>query len=281
MGKELGSSQNKFKKREPQKNTVYYPLGQRVLWQGHLGMVVGLNVKPYDYPVGYDILVDPNSNLKNPYVTNASFYEVEPAPGLALPEPTYIEPRSADKSRLRTEQSGRKIVEKATSKTEQILQANWVKFAENERTPIVGREPIFKVLAIYQDSRNREMLKLSHPAWQGKTCDLWVGNFEAAPPDVAAEAVIERLTKQLHGKSANEYGRYYWGIEVAKDLSEDGRIYVMADDVQIKEGVLLFVRKKEGSEQVNLAIAPGKWLAVYSASVADGSAVAADRWQGR
>lgn len=278
MGKELGSSQNNFKKREPQKNTVYYPLGQRVLWQGHLGMVVGLNVKPYDYPVGYDILVDPSSNLKNPYVTNASFYEIEPAPGFALPDTTYIEPRIADKFRQENERTSGDIFEESKNKTEPIKPGDSVKFAENERTPVVGREPIFKAVDIYQDSRNRKLLKLSHPIWKGQTLDLWAGNFEKVAPD-AAEGLIERQTKQLNGKSASEYGQYYWGVEVTKDLSEDGAIYLMADDVQIKEGVLLFLRRKEGSEQVNFAIAPGKWLAFYAASVADGSAAAVALWQ--
>ncbi len=281
MGKELGTSQNNFKKREPQKNAVYYPLGQRVLWQGHLGIVVGLNVKPYDYPVGYDILVDPSANLKNPYVTNASFYEVEPAPGLPLPEPTYIDPRLAEQSRSKKARSGRDIFEESDNKPERIKPGDSVKFAENERSPLVGQEPIFKVLGVYQDSRNREILKLSHPAWQGQTCDLWAGNFQAAPPEALAESLIERLTKQLNGRSASEYGGHYWGVEVTKDLSEDGAIYVMADDVQVKEGVLLFVRKNEGREQVNFAIAPGKWLAFYAASVADGNPVAAYRWKGK
>lgn len=271
MDKELETGQNNFKKREPQKNTVYYPLGERVLWQGYLGIVVGLNVKPYDYPVGYDILVDPSANLKNPYVTNASFYEIEPAPGSPIPQPTYIDPKSNEPSRSKKTIVGRDIFEESENKQELIKPGDLVKFLENKRMPIVGKEPIFKVLDVYKDSRNRDILKLSHPAWEGQTCDLWAGNFQRVTSEGETENTINSQIG-LHGQE-------YWGVEVTKDLAKDGVIYVNADSVKVEEGVLMFVQKKGGNERVNLAIAPGKWIAFYAASVEDGKPLAVSHWK--
>ncbi|HIK28957.1 MAG: hypothetical protein N3E45_05170 [Oscillatoriaceae bacterium SKW80] len=270
MDKELETGQNNFKKREPQKNTVYYPLGERVLWQGHLGIVVGLNVKPYDYPVGYDILIDPSANLKNPYVTNASFYEIELAPGSPIPQPTYIDPKSNEQYRSKRTLVGRDIFEESENKQELIKPGDFVKFLENKRMPIVGKEPIFKVVEVYKDSRNRDILKLSHPAWEGQTCDLWAGNFQI---------VTSGETENIINEKSREYGEEYWGVEVTKDLSKNGVIYVNADLVKVKEGVLMFVQKKGENERVNLALAPGKWIAFYAASLEDGKPIAVSHWE--
>jgi len=77
------------------------------------------------------------------------------------------------------------------------------------------------------------------------------------------------------------YGRFYWCVKVEKELSQDGEIYLMADDVRIDDGDLIFVRQREGgTEQINLAIASGDWKAVYAASVWDGAPVAVDHWGG-
>jgi hypothetical protein len=67
---------------------------------------------------------------------------------------------------------------------------------------------------------------------------------------------------------------------VSKEVSTDGEIYVMADDVEIDEGALRFVQYRDENEtkieRGNLLIPPGKWLAVYATSVVDGSAVAVE-----
>jgi len=77
----------------------------------------------------------------------------------------------------------------------------------------------------------------------------------------------------------SSYGRYYWCVK--SDLSEDGEIYVYSDEVRVTPtGGVLFVSAKDGTEHVRLALAPGKWSAVYAASVMDGSAVAVERWKG-
>ncbi|MEH1866589.1 MAG: hypothetical protein V7K69_16505 [Nostoc sp.] len=84
----------------------------------------------------------------------------------------------------------------------------------------------------------------------------------------------------------SRYGKYYWCIKVTKDLSKDGEIFVMADEVKSQKGVLFCTRKvvddnsQEIKDQINLAIASGKWLAVYAASVMDGAAVAVEFWEG-
>jgi hypothetical protein len=80
---------------------------------------------------------------------------------------------------------------------------------------------------------------------------------------------------------AEKYGRFYWCAKVVEEISKDGEIYVHADDARVIDGELLFIRRREGGEeQINLAIAPGKWLAVYAASVFDGHPVAIEHWAG-
>lgn len=82
----------------------------------------------------------------------------------------------------------------------------------------------------------------------------------------------------------SKYGRFYWCAKVSADLSKDGEIYLMADDVEVDEGALRFICfRKEGEqiiERVNLLVPPGKWNAVFAASVIDGSAVAVEHWAG-
>jgi hypothetical protein len=49
----------------------------------------------------------------------------------------------------------------------------------------------------------------------------------------------------------------------------------------VSNGDLTFIRhRKDGTDQINLAVASGKWLAVYAASVWDGAPVAVDHWAG-
>ena len=78
-----------------------------------------------------------------------------------------------------------------------------------------------------------------------------------------------------------EHGQYYWCVK--KLLSEDGEIYVNADDARIlPDGSLVLVRHKEdgGDRCVNLALAPAQRTCVFMASLLDGSAVAVDHWKG-
>jgi len=76
------------------------------------------------------------------------------------------------------------------------------------------------------------------------------------------------------------YGRYYWCIKTP--VSKSGEIYVHADEARIlPDGTLSLVQTKEGAPaSINLALASGKWTAVYGASVIDGSAVAVEYWEG-
>lgn len=82
----------------------------------------------------------------------------------------------------------------------------------------------------------------------------------------------------------SNYGRFYWCVKVPRDLSKDGEIYLMADDVMFEQGALRFVQRREEAgksvERVNLLIPAGKWQAVHAASVIDGSAVAVEHWAG-
>jgi hypothetical protein len=77
-----------------------------------------------------------------------------------------------------------------------------------------------------------------------------------------------------------KYGNLYWCIKTK--LSEDGEIYVMADEARIlPDGTLSMIQMRAGdAPRVNLAIAPGSWIACYAASLIDGAAVAVERWKG-
>jgi len=60
----------------PFDNVVYYPPGTRVYWRRHPGLVHSLEIKPYDYEVGYNIVLDSQSNQNEPEVTNAGYDEL-------------------------------------------------------------------------------------------------------------------------------------------------------------------------------------------------------------
>jgi hypothetical protein len=78
---------------------------------------------------------------------------------------------------------------------------------------------------------------------------------------------------------SENYGGAYWGVKVTTDISPDGEIYLMADEVIVSQaGALEFIRKKTSSS--NLVIAPGKWLTCFAASLFDGHAVAVEYWKG-
>lgn len=80
---------------------------------------------------------------------------------------------------------------------------------------------------------------------------------------------------------SEKYGRYYWCAKVTRDISLDGEIYVMADDVQVTPaGALEFIRGGEDNHRVNLSIAPNKWLVYFAASLWDGHAIAVEYWTG-
>jgi 5-methylcytosine-specific restriction endonuclease McrA len=75
-----------------------------------------------------------------------------------------------------------------------------------------------------------------------------------------------------------QYGGFYWCVKTTRDVSADGEIYVMADDVQVTQvGALEFIRENK-ERRVNLALAPGKWIAYFAASMIDGAAVAVEYW---
>jgi len=59
----------------PKNNVVYYPPGTRVLWRGHPGVIYAYQVKPYAYPVGYDVQLDARSGGHD--ITNSGYGELE------------------------------------------------------------------------------------------------------------------------------------------------------------------------------------------------------------
>ena len=77
-----------------------------------------------------------------------------------------------------------------------------------------------------------------------------------------------------------KYGKLYWCVKTR--LSEDGEIYVMADETQTRnDGTLVFLRSRhDGPTTINLAISPGNWQAVFAANIQDGAPVAIEKWKG-
>jgi hypothetical protein len=78
----------------------------------------------------------------------------------------------------------------------------------------------------------------------------------------------------------SDVGKYYWCAKVTQDLSDDGEIYVYADDVVIADGAVVFLRDSDGKRHPNLVVPAGKWIALFAASVFDGHAVAVEHWAG-
>jgi hypothetical protein len=73
-----------------------------------------------------------------------------------------------------------------------------------------------------------------------------------------------------------KYGAYYWCIKT--ELSEDGEIYLMADEMEVTPTGALVCRGKE--RRPVLGIPAGKWSAYFAASIRDGHAVALEHWKG-
>lgn len=60
----------------PLDNIVYYPRGTRVLWNGKPGVVHRVVIKPkIKYQVGYDIILDSQSNEKDPIPKHNAGYD--------------------------------------------------------------------------------------------------------------------------------------------------------------------------------------------------------------
>lgn len=62
------------------------------------------------------------------------------------------------------------------------------------------------------------------------------------------------------------YGRHYWYVRVTKDIAENEEQYVQADEAQIKDGVLLFLKNTDKGGKINMAFAPGTWLTTFVTS---------------
>ena len=59
------------------------------------------------------------------------------------------------------------------------------------------------------------------------------------------------------------YGRYYWYVKLTKQVADSGETYVQADEVQVKDGVLLFLQNQDEGPKITMAYAPGTWLSAY------------------
>lgn len=79
-------------------------------------------------------------------------------------------------------------------------------------------------------------------------------------------------------RDTTKYGDKYWCVKVPLHITKAKEVYVCANTVRVTEAGVLVFEGKQGD--VNLAFAPGSWLAVYAASVLDGHAVAVDHWIG-
>jgi hypothetical protein len=68
------------------------------------------------------------------------------------------------------------------------------------------------------------------------------------------------------------YGAAYWRV----DFVDGTQVWVSADSVKIDAGALMFIRDRGGKGAINMAVAPGRWLAFYAASIDDGIPIAVE-----
>ena len=80
--------------------------------------------------------------------------------------------------------------------------------------------------------------------------------------------------------SAEQHGKHYWCVKVPRTISQDGEIYLVADEVEFRDGGVVFYGCDEEKRTLNLALADGAWKSVYAASYLDGHAVAVTHWKG-
>lgn len=59
------SVENDEIRRLGENGVVYFGIGQRVLWHGKPGTITGFEIKPYSYPVGYNITYDDGDEVIN------------------------------------------------------------------------------------------------------------------------------------------------------------------------------------------------------------------------
>ena len=64
-------------------------------------------------------------------------------------------------------------------------------------------------------------------------------------------------------KEEVKYGDSLYYVKLHQNVSETGEAYVQADEVQVKDGVLLFFQNQEDGDKITMAYAPGTWLSVY------------------
>lgn len=57
-------------------NIVYYAPGTRVLWRNQPGFILGLRIKKYKYPIGYNIVLDTQVCRDKPKIKNAAYGEL-------------------------------------------------------------------------------------------------------------------------------------------------------------------------------------------------------------
>lgn len=104
---------------------------------------------------------------------------------------------------------------------------------------------------------------------------------------------IDKPVRHTIPQGAAQFGRFYWGIKVKEEVSPSGLILAFADRIDIhSSGALILVRAKgmpwwgegygdiviEKDDSHNLTIAPGMWLAYFSACIDTGRAAAVEHW---
>lgn len=60
----------------PLDNVVYYARGTRVLWHSQPGTIHSLVIRPYEYEIGYNVVLDSQSDKNEPEVTNSGYDEL-------------------------------------------------------------------------------------------------------------------------------------------------------------------------------------------------------------
>jgi len=76
-----------------------------------------------------------------------------------------------------------------------------------------------------------------------------------------------------------DHGHLYFIVEVTRDISSDGWISFMANDVSVSpNGDLITLNHGRGIKYPGLILPRGKWLYCHAASMIDGRAITVDHW---
>ena len=87
----------------------------------------------------------------------------------------------------------------------------------------------------------------------------------------------------MRNPDSDNYGRYYWVVDVERTISANGWLSLFADEMNVNaNGDLVFIchsPKDEGRKFTGLTLQSGKWVSAYAADLWIGDPVVVDKWE--